>query len=111
MTYLTLWVLGAKRPLLAWTVIGVTTGWSRTVQMWVTSNVVLGASGENTPRAKPHTSILPPEGLNWWEEYTWDRKWDWDAIANEVGWKVGVLLLITTAWLFWGLETGRLVQV
>ncbi|ORX39101.1 N-glycosylation protein-domain-containing protein [Kockovaella imperatae] len=107
-TYLTLWVLGARRPLLAWVVIGVTTGWSRTIQMWVTSNVM---TGETTPKTKPRSPNLPPEDLDWIERFTWDRKWDWDAVAREVGWKIGGLLLITAAWLFWGFETGRYIEV
>lgn len=73
--------------------------------MWVTSNVV---PGEITPKAR--SPPLPEEDMGWWESFTWGRRWDWDAIAREVGWKVGILLLVTTAWLFWGLETGRLVE-
>ncbi|ORY26251.1 N-glycosylation protein-domain-containing protein [Naematelia encephala] len=83
-TYLTLRFLGAERPLLAWTVIGVTTGGSRAIQMWVTSNVDSEGRG---------------------------RRWNWDAVAREVGWKVGALLLVTTAWLFWGIEQGRLKRI
>ncbi|WWD21125.1 hypothetical protein CI109_105606 [Kwoniella shandongensis] len=141
-TYLTLWFLGAERPLLAWIVIGVTTGWSRTVQMWVTSNVVpsstststfesggsgtggtVGGGGDTTPnggggnsRKTSNVNVgttgppITPEGLTAWEEFTYGRKWDWDAIAREVGWKVGSLLLVTTAWLFWGIESGRVVR-
>ena len=76
------------------------------MQMWVTSNVV---PGESTPRVRDMRAA--PEGMGWWEEFNWGRKWDWDAIFREVGWKVGVLLLITTAWLFWGIESGRLIEV
>jgi hypothetical protein len=94
--------------LLAWIVIGVTTGWSRTVQLWVTSNVVPNVAGEVTPRVRPVG--IAPESLNFWDRFTWGRTWDWDVIAREVGWKVGALLLVTTAWLFWGIETGRLVE-
>lgn len=134
-TYLTLWVLGARnaRPLLAWVVIGVTTGWSRTVQMWVTSNVVpadlvspvvstnlVVTSTLTNPNvmaarggSKQTTMLLgpPPEHLRQWEKFVWGRKWDWDAVASEVGWKVGGLLLVTTAWLFWGIECGNMVRV
>lgn len=42
-----------------------------------------------------------------WDEFTCDRTWDWDALARVAGWKVGALLLITNAWLFWGIEHGR----
>ncbi|WVO15323.1 hypothetical protein L204_102979 [Cryptococcus depauperatus] len=125
-TYLTLWVLGAKsaRPLLAWVVIGVTTGWSRTVQMWVTSNVVLSGvsplvstntlginiNPSDSPAVQRRNSLLPgppPDHLSAWEKFTWGRRWDWDAVAREVGWPVGCLLLITSAWLFWGIECGK----
>ncbi|OXM78089.1 hypothetical protein C364_04024 [Cryptococcus neoformans Bt63] len=133
-TYLTLWVLGARnaRPLLAWVVIGVTTGWSRTVQMWVTSNVIpadlvspVVATNHvvtPTPRnpdvvavrqgSKQTTMLLgpPPDHLCQWEKFVWGRKWDWDAVASEVGWKVGGLLLVTTAWLFWGIECGSVIR-
>ncbi|WVW79274.1 hypothetical protein I302_101241 [Kwoniella bestiolae CBS 10118] len=122
-TYLTLWFLGVERLLLCWVVIGVTTGWSRTVQMWVTSNVVPPPSSANhtsedgggdiTPNLRK-MSIGPPEipeGLSMWEAFRWGRKWDWDNVANEVGWKVGGLLLVTCAWLFWGIEKGTKVRV
>jgi hypothetical protein len=110
-TYLTLRFLGAERPLLAWIVIGVTTGWSRTIQMWVTSNVIVAGRGavDTTPRAR--SPPLPPAGAGWWESFTFGRRWDWSDIAREVGWKVGTLLLLTCAWMFWKLETGQLVEV
>lgn len=147
-TYATLRVLGASRPLLAWTVIGVTTGWSRCVQMWVTSNVSpeSGTSdrdrerererGDVTPRSgkrnlssaslssmalapalgsstsvrdgsTPTGLLVRPDDLSYFQSFTWGRRWDWDAVAREVGWKVGGLLLLTCAWLFWGIEVGR----
>ncbi|WWC73149.1 uncharacterized protein I206_107115 [Kwoniella pini CBS 10737] len=126
-TYLTLWFLGAKRLLLCWVVIGVTTGWSRTIQMWVTSNVIPsntikeqdknnldnGGGGDTTPNLKNINLIGPPEipdGLSTWESFKWGRKWDWDKIAREVIWKIGFLLLVTCAWLFWGIEKGMKVR-
>lgn len=118
--------------MLAWVVIGVTTGWSRTVQMWVTSNVVpadlvsplVATNLIITPTAsnpgvmaarrgsKQTTMLLgpPPDHLRQWEKFVWGRKWDWDAVASEVGWKVGGLLLVTTAWLFWGIECGSVIR-
>jgi hypothetical protein len=39
-----------------------------------------------------------------------DRQWDWYLLAREVGWKLGMMLLITTAWLFLGIETGRFAR-
>jgi hypothetical protein len=119
-TYLTLAILGADRPLLAWVVIGVTTGWSRTIQMWVTSNVSTipsrgssGSTGGSGNGHNPGTGMsgidsrkLPPEGLGRWDSFVWGRRWDWDDIAREVGWKVGSLMLVTTAWLFWKIENG-----
>lgn len=46
-----------------------------------------------------------------WAEFRTDRKWDWDALAREVGWKLGTLLLITNAWLFIGIHGGRFVEI
>ncbi|KLT45371.1 hypothetical protein CC85DRAFT_299827 [Cutaneotrichosporon oleaginosum] len=107
-TYTTLWVLGPTRPLLAWVVIGVTTGWSRTVQMWVTSNVTVDDDGGDvTPgprRSPPLRPPPPPSHVTGWRKFTYGRRWDWDAVAREVGWKVGGLLLVTCAWLFWRLD-------
>ncbi|EIW65837.1 hypothetical protein TREMEDRAFT_66205 [Tremella mesenterica DSM 1558] len=131
-TYVTLWFLGPHRLLLCWVVIGISTGWSRCVQMWVTSNVIppspraregdmtpnSGTRSRNSPalrsislRDHRGSPVMRPAGLRGWGAFTYGRKWDWDAVASEVGWKVGFLLLITTAWMFWGLETGRLVRV
>ncbi|BEJ15735.1 hypothetical protein CspHIS471_0503400 [Cutaneotrichosporon sp. HIS471] len=107
-TYTTLWVLGPRRPLLAWVVIGVTTGWSRTVQIWVTSNVVVDDDGGDvTPgprRSPPLRPPPPPSHVTGWRKFTYGRRWDWDAVAREVGWKVGALLLVTCAWLFWRVD-------
>lgn len=109
-TYTTLWVLGPRRPLLAWVVIAVTTGWSRTVQMWVTSNVVVEDDGGDVtpgPRRSPQLGLRPPpppKHVTGWRKFTYGRRWDWDAVAREVGWKVGALLLVTCAWLFWRVD-------
>ncbi|GMK55643.1 hypothetical protein CspeluHIS016_0206990 [Cutaneotrichosporon spelunceum] len=107
-TYATLWVLGPRRPLLAWVVIGVTTGGSRAVQMWVTSNVAVDDDGGDvTPgprRSPPLRPPPPPSHVTGWRNLTYGRKWDWDAVAREVGWKVGALLLVTCAWLFWRVD-------
>lgn len=130
-TYATLRVLGAKRPLLAWVVIGVTTGWSRAVQMFVTSNVVEDAtvtntavtstfgSASTTPAGHSHDLPLPvkrpplsdrtgppPADCSDWEAFLWGRRWDWDKVSRKVINKVALLLLITTAWLFWVEENG-----
>lgn len=101
--------------------------------MYVTSNIslVTDQHGEITPRLK--TGALPGRrrsmrldaeqmdetgggdgeaeeelDLDWWEKFRMDRKWDWDLVARRVGWKLGSMLLVTCAWLFWGIETGRL---
>lgn len=116
-TYLTLWFLGPTRPLLAWVCIGVTTGGSRSIQMWVTSNVLQesGSPGDVTPgpfrgkAASPKPAFRPPpEGLTGWKVFTWGRRWDWDAVAYKVGWKIGILLLATTVWLFWRIDQAGL---
>jgi hypothetical protein len=43
-----------------------------------------------------------------WFDLAEGRRWDWDRVAREVGWPIGGLLLLTLAWMFWGIETGRL---
>lgn len=147
LTGLTLWVLGHERVLFAWVVIGVTTAASRSVQMYVTSNIPVAASEEGggvgvgeggageadrTPR-KGFKSLDVCVSVNdqgardgdgdgegdgaeegekdgWWTAFKMGRRWDWDGVGREVGWKVGGLLLITCAWLFWGIESGRYVR-
>lgn len=124
-TYTTLWVLGPKRPLLAWVVIGVTTAVSRTIQMWVTSNVIvdetvsrgsfgpsINTPGDITPgpfrrvSPPPVPPPAPPAHLSGWEAFVYGRTWDWEKIARKVGWKVGFMLLVTLAWLFYRIENG-----
>lgn len=142
LTGLTLWVLGHERTLFAWVVIGVTTAASRSVQMYVTSNIpgsvierrraepkrqgsgeASGGDETDTPkRSRAHlvsvTSMQGEdagigagsngkEGEKGWVESKRGREWRWDAVAEEVGWKAGLLLLLTCAWLFWGIEMGR----
>lgn len=34
------------------------------------------------------------------------RRWDWDEVAREVGWKLGILMLFTNIWMFWRAEQG-----
>jgi hypothetical protein len=123
LTMATLSFLGHNRILFAWVVIGCTTAGSRSVQMYVTSNI-LAASPHRV-----HAALIPapppiPSGddddtignlkgdpengeLGRWAQFKMDRLWDWNAVAREVGWKLGVLMLFTTAWLFWGIEQGR----
>ena len=88
--------------------------------MWVTSNVTPDdrEKGDLTPRSNRRAKAsshklpsIPPDGMGAWEGFVYGRRWDWDSIAREVGWKLGFLLLITTAWLFWGIETGRLIRI
>ncbi|TXT08714.1 hypothetical protein VHUM_02842 [Vanrija humicola] len=112
-TYTTLWVLGPKRPLLAWVVIGVTTAVSRTIQMWVTSNVIVDDTpGDITPgpfrriSPPPVPPPAPPAHLSGWEAFVYGRTWDWEKVARKVGWKVGFMLLVTCAWLFWRIDNG-----
>lgn len=120
-TYGTLWVLGSGRPLLCWVIIGVTTAVSRTVQMWVTSNVVDDDTvppsdpGDITPGPFPRLSSpvrTTRRHVRGWRVITNNRKLRWDAVARKVGWKVGSMLLVTAAWLFWRLEgVERALQV
>ncbi len=78
------------------------------MQMWVTSNVTVeDDGGDVTPgprRSPPLRPPPPPSHVTGWRKFTYGRRWDWDAVAREVGWKVGALLLVTCAWLFWRVD-------
>ena len=99
--------------------------------MYVTSNIITSSpGGDITPRRKRNVSLPSPtpklrsasgsgdvlrEGEMeekgwrrvWLDNLRIDRTWDWELVAREVGWKLGTLLLLTNAWLFWGIEVGR----
>lgn len=149
-TYITLSFLGPSQPLFAWAVIGVSTGITYAVIMWLASNVLPddrhsrsrsrsrtptktrrgSTSNGNHPSTPPPSppparkrSVfpewgeallisppVPPAHLSWWEKLNYKRRWDWDAVAREVGWKVGALLLVTAAWVFWQIHLGWLVR-
>jgi hypothetical protein len=136
-TYITLSYLGPSQPLFAWAVIGVSTGFTYAVIMWLASNVLPdpGDYERNSPRSKdrdrtptrgryrPKAPVFPvwgeapliappepPSHLGWWDKLNYKRRWDWQAVAREVGWKVGALLLLTCAWVFWQVHIGWLVR-
>jgi hypothetical protein len=159
-TYITLSYLGPSQPLFAWAVIGVSTGITYAVIMWLASNVLpdpeddrrsrsgtripgeMDGDGDRTPPAggygssRPRSSTtpsssrtrvrpsvfpewgeailisppVPPADLSWWDRLNYKRRWDWDSVAREVGWKVGGLLLLTSAWVFWQVHIGWLVR-
>lgn len=159
-TYVTLSYLGPSQPLFAWAVIGVSTGITYAVIMWLASNVLpdpeddrrsrsgtripgeTDGDGDRTPPAggygstRPRSSStpsstrtrvrpsvfpewgeailisppVPPADLSWWDRLNYKRRWDWDSVAREVGWKVGGLLLLTSAWVFWQVHIGWLVR-
>jgi hypothetical protein len=78
--------------------------------MWVTSNVVVDSSdpGDVTPspfsRLSPPPDRSTPKHVRGWRVFTHNRRWSWDLVGRKVGWKVGAMLLVTCAWLFWRLE-------
>lgn len=172
-TYLPLWYLGPSQPLFAWAVIGVSTGFTYAVIMWLASNVVpdpgAGESGDNHDHDHDHdhhgdgnedtntarrgsgnesngdgnseassrqvqkgerhrqrkrrrrafpnwgdtplqSPPEPPAFLSRWEKLNYRRRWDWDLVASEVGWKVGGLVLFSAAWVFWQVHIGWLVR-
>jgi hypothetical protein len=75
----------------------------------------VGSGGDETDTPKRSRANLSLDATakevikrkGWWQEFKKDREWRWDAVAEEVGWKAGALLLLTCAWLFWGIEMGR----
>jgi len=78
-TQVTLTVLDArKRPAICWAVIATTTCCSRSIQLWVTSNIVGG-------KEDPDQLSLRRWG---------GRRWDWDAVAWKCAFPAGVLYFI-----------------
>jgi hypothetical protein len=55
--------------------------------------------GSNSEAGKEGTGSGAGQQIN--------RRWDWDAVAREVGWKLGILMLFTNIWMFWRAEQGR----
>jgi hypothetical protein len=119
-TFITLRYLGKIDILFAWIVVATTTACSRSVQIWVTSNVpeisrrtlkpaaVALASGIKDPWGGK--DALDPRNREAYEKnrrkgrhaaqvLLRERYWDWNHIIGAVWIRVGILYIITTAYL------------
>lgn len=98
-THLTLLVLShSKRPTVCWAVIASTTCISRSIQMWVCSNLAVIRSPEHTPHGKRPSRLqrvlMPPAPLPLRSR---PRKWDWNRVLLRCGLPLGVCYFIM-AW-------------
>ncbi|GJE95963.1 N-glycosylation protein-domain-containing protein [Phanerochaete sordida] len=85
-THLTLTLLGHEvRPLICWAAIGTTTCCSRSVQMWVTSNIVEPPHAQQNGAASPEL------------KRRYRRRWDWNAVLRECAFPAGVVYFLM-AW-------------
>ncbi|KAI0350270.1 hypothetical protein OH77DRAFT_1084801 [Trametes cingulata] len=92
-THLTLTLLDHEaRPLICWAAIGTTTCCSRSVQLWVTSNIV--------PAPAPPGSAIPEEELM---RKGKRRRWDW----GQVGVKCALPAAIVYCVMAWALVLKR----
>lgn len=82
-----------KRPLACWALIGTTTCFSRSVQLWVTSNLYMPpeASSNNTHNLTSGGKVLRSEGR------LGPRRWDWGEVMVKCLLPAGVLYFVT-AW-------------
>ena len=86
-THLTLTILNHEvRPLICWAAIGTTTCCSRSIQLWVTSNIV---PAPPPPGAPPHEEELLRKSRR--------RRWDWALVGVEAALPAGILYFVT-AW-------------
>ena len=130
-TAVTLKFMGDRNILAAWVVVGTCTAWSRSVQLWVTSNVpdtsgrplksgiprtlsfgsrsshqatgskkeegrAIGSNGTPTSKSSASISRGWHTSSNGAKIFIHRRTWDWIAVGTAVGWKIGLLYLITT---------------
>lgn len=106
-THFTLTILEHhKRPLICWVVIGTTTCWSRSIQMWVTSNIIVSPHPHHPVRESPVRSTSPSQRRDRERELVVERermkmgrkrKWDWNAVVIFCMLPAGVLYFVT-AW-------------
>ena len=100
-TQLTLTVLGhAARPVITWAAIGTTTCMSRSVQMWVTSNLWwerdAGANAGSAPA--PAASERRRGWRRWGGGGAWGgRRWDWREVGVQCALPAGIVYVVT-AW-------------
>lgn len=121
-TFITLRFLGHFDLLLAWIVVGTTTACSRSVQIWVTSNVpevpmisalnpgaiirtqniLSNGNGINAAIDLSPEDSVQIKGVakhdNVWNR---EREWNWSEIGKLVWLRVGILYFLTTSFLLW----------
>ncbi|KIJ17921.1 hypothetical protein PAXINDRAFT_167845 [Paxillus involutus ATCC 200175] len=98
------------RPDVCWAVIGTTTCFSRSIQIWVTSNLLplsssslgIGIAHSSVPdRLKPRRAVIGEE----MRKLT-GRRWDWNVVARVCMLPVGCLYFVM-AWIgAWRREVG-----
>jgi N-glycosylation protein len=98
-THLTLLILShSKRPAVCWAVIGSTTCVSRSIQMWVCSNLAVIRSPEHIPHGKRFNRfkrlLMPPAPLPLRSR---PRKWDWSRVLLRCGLPLGICYFVM-AW-------------
>lgn len=121
-TFITLKYFGDFDILFAWIVVATTTACSRSVQIWVTSNVpevsgrtlkpaalalATGSKGEASSRASKDMIDRSREAFDKNRKksrqavHVWmrERYWDWNQIMGAVWIRVGILYIVTTAYL------------
>lgn len=92
-THFTLQLLGHdQRPALCWAVVGTTTCCSRSIQLWVTSNIVLA------PTAAPAPPVHEPAAsVEEWMKMGRRRRWDWGTVGRQCALPAGVVYFVM-AW-------------
>ncbi|KAK7681851.1 hypothetical protein QCA50_015198 [Cerrena zonata] len=99
----------SKRPLICWAIIGTTTSCSRSIQMWVTSNIIVFPqphhhfphSSSHSPSSSPlrestgdgGSGALVKEKM----KMTRKRKWDWGAVIWRCALPAGLIYFVM-AW-------------
>lgn len=107
----------AKRPLICWAIIGTTTSCSRSVQMWVTSNIIVFPQPHHSSHSSHtshslHSSHASPSSSPLREssgesgtgalvkekmKMTRKRKWDWGAVGRRCA-LPAALIYFVMAW-------------
>lgn len=102
-THLTLTVLGhAARPVITWAAIGTTTCMSRSVQLWVTSNLWwerdAGAGAGVGSAPGPAVGERRRGWRRWGGGGAWGgRRWDWGEVGVQCALPAGIVYVVT-AW-------------
>ncbi|KAG9315631.1 hypothetical protein JVU11DRAFT_3273 [Chiua virens] len=99
------------RPDICWAVIGTTTCVSRSIQIWVTSNLLLSRTGSSSGSRMNMPSAVPDRlrprvvaGEEKWKLI--GRKWDWSIVVRVCILPAGCLYVVM-AWIgAWRRETG-----